>query len=141
MLKPFSFQRFCKAINRSAANLGKISGKSCEATPNSFTGGNSITIKVDSDEHDIPVSDILFIESCENYLKINCVDHCYMVRETLGGFIQKLPADQFLRIHRSYVVAISKAGNFTGNTLQIGDLIIPVGNLFKPALRDSLGSL
>lgn len=137
LLKPYSFQRFCKAINRCAVNLGKISGKSHEEIPKLFSGDDFITVKIDSGEQNIPVCDILFIESCGNYLKINCVDHRYLVRETLACFLQKLPADQFLRIHRSFVVAISRVGKVTGNTLIIGGQVLPVGNLYKSTLRDS----
>lgn len=137
LLKPYSFHRFCKAVNRCANILGKISDKLHEETPNSFSVDDFISIKVDSGEQNIPICDILFIESCGNYLKINCIDNRYLVRETLAGFLQKLPADQFLRIHRSFVVAISRVGKVTGNTLIIGDQVIPVGNLYKSALRDS----
>jgi len=136
LLKPYSFQRFCKAVNRCTFNLGKIPGKLHDEMPNSFSGDDFITVKVDSGEQNIPVCDIHFIESCGNYLKINCIDHRYVVRETLAGFIQKLPAEQFLRVHRSFVVAISKVGKVTGNSLTIGDQVIPVGNLYKSALRD-----
>lgn len=137
LLKPYSFQRFCKAVNRCALNLGKIPGKSHEELPGSCPGDDRITIKVDSGEQNIPVCDILFIEACGNYLKINCRDHRYVVRETLAGFIQKLPAGLFLRVHRSFAVAISKVGKVSGNTLIIGDQVIPIGNLYKSGLRDS----
>ena len=137
LLKPYSFHRFCKAVNRCAVNFGKVLGKSHEEMPDYFTGDNYITIKVDSGDQNIPICDILFIESCGNYLKINCIDRRHVVRETLTGFLQKLPVDQFVRVHRSFVVAISKVGNVIGNTLIIGDHVIPVGNFYKSALRDA----
>jgi DNA-binding LytR/AlgR family response regulator len=139
LLKPYSFQRFCKAINRCAINLGKIPDKSHEEMSGSIFCNDFISIKVDSGEQKVPVSDVLFIESCGNYLKINCVDHRYVVRETLAGFTQKLPPELFLRVHRSFVVAISKVGKVNANTVLIGDQVIPVGNLYKSALRDSWG--
>jgi DNA-binding LytR/AlgR family response regulator len=138
LLKPFSFHRFCKAINRCAVYLGKFSDKSQDAMHGTISGGDIITIKVDTGVEKVPATDMLFIESCGNYLKINCVNKRYLIRETLTGFLQKLPAEQFLRVHRSFIVSIPKAGKLTGNMLKVGDHEIPVGNLFKPALRDIL---
>ena len=137
LLKPYSFQRFCKAVNRCAVNLGKSSNTTQQEIADPISGNDFMTIKDDAGDHRVPVCDILFIESCGNYLKLNCVGHRYLIRETLAGFLQKLPARQFLRVHRSFVVAISKIGKVAGNTLMIGDQVIPVGNLYKSALRDS----
>jgi DNA-binding LytR/AlgR family response regulator len=138
LLKPYSFQRFCKAVNRCAVNLGKSSNTTQQEIADPISGNDFITIKDDAGDHRVPVCDLLFIESCGNYLKLNCVDHRYLIRETLAGFLQKLPAGQFFRVHRSFVVAISKVGNVTSNALTISGQVIPVGNLYKTALRDLL---
>lgn len=117
--------------------LGKVPDKSPKDISGSFSCNDFIVIKVDSGEQKVLIGDVLFIESCGNYLKINCADHRYVVRETLAGFLQKLPPELFLRVHRSFVVAISKVGKVTANAVMIGDHVIPIGNLYKAAIRDS----
>jgi DNA-binding LytR/AlgR family response regulator len=139
LLKPFSFQRFCKAVNRYSGFAGKSQERPLTGFSKPDLQDGFVLIKTDSGEKRVAPADILFVESYGNYLKINCVDLRYIIRETLTGFLLKLPSDQFIRVHRSFAVAIARAGSFNGNTLHVDGITIPVGNLYKSLLRDALG--
>lgn len=98
-----------------------------------------IIIKTETGEEKIQPGDIQYIESLGNFIKINTQQQRYVIRETLAGFLLKLPPGQFIRVHRSYVVAVSFIELFTENSLRIASRNIPVGNVYKADLRDVLG--
>lgn len=137
LMKPFSFARFCKAVNRFASMAGR-KGLKAGGDGKPDIPGESMAVKTDAGETEVFFSDILVVEAYGNYLRIRCIDQHLIIRETLTGFLTKLPPGQFLRVHRSWVVAIGKITRFTGHLLQIGDLTVPVGNLYKAGLRDAL---
>ncbi len=139
LLKPFSFQRFCKAVNRSAGFARERQVPEHPVRSDVGQEAGFVEIKTDTGETRLPVSEILFVESFGNYLKIHCINHRYVIRETLAGFYRKLPPERFLRVHRSFIVALARVDHFTGNTLKVGEMTIPAGNLYKPLIREALG--
>jgi len=139
LVKPFSFARFCKAVNRYAAIAGRKGLQDGVFAGNNDIRGESLMVKTDGGETEVFFSDILVVEAYGNYLRIRCTDQHLIIRETLTGFLNKLPPGRFLRVHRSWVVATGKITRFSGHLLQIGELTVPVGNLYKAGLRDALG--
>jgi DNA-binding LytR/AlgR family response regulator len=139
LLKPFSFQRFCKAISRFSSFEQKDTGMSGSVSSLFTTPVDPIIIKTETGEEKIQPGDIQYIESLGNYIKINTQHQRYVIRETLAGFLLKLPHSHFLRVHRSFVVGVSYIDSFTGNSLRIGSRNIPVGNIYKADLRDVPG--
>lgn len=139
LVKPFSFTRFCKAVNRFATITGRKGLEADRGNVGSDITGEALVVKTDSGEIVVSFSDIQVVEAYGNYLRIRCMDQNLIIRDTLTGFVKKLPPGQFLRVHRSWVVAVAKITRFTGHLLQIGDLTVPVGNLYKPLLREVAG--
>ena len=89
LLKPYSFQRFCKAINRYRAIAGRSRPQPATGSLLTAPDNEQMIIRTDSGETALLVSDIVCVEACGNYLKINCVNARYVVRDTLSGFHQK----------------------------------------------------
>lgn len=112
LVKPISFPRFLKAVNRA---LRKVNSKS--STSNlKIAKREHIFIKVDKKKmQKIYLDEILVIESLRDYLKITTITDRYIIHSTLSNFTDKLPSSNFIRIHRSFTIAIDKIDVVQGN--------------------------
>lgn len=121
LLKPFTNQRFYEAINRSKKiirtagenkkdikNLAKSYLQSDNTGSTTFYNknklGNRLVVKTDGKVHFVDTTRIIWIEAYDYYIKIHVADHFFLVRESMKSIAQKLPADQFMRIHKSYII-------------------------------------
>jgi len=127
LLKPISFTRLFKAINKYKALKGskvKESPKVAEVfNDHIYVNSNKKFIKISFDE-------ILYIESIKDYVRIHLKDKKVMTKDTIGSFLKKLPS-QFLRIHRSYIVNTTKVTAFTSLDVEIERQEIPIGASYK----------
>jgi DNA-binding LytR/AlgR family response regulator len=120
LLKPFSFERFLKAVE-------KANKLTSQATyDNSF-----ITIKADGKLYRIPYEDILFAESKADYLTVHTNDQRITFYHTMKDFCERLPKHQFTRIHRSFLVSLSGIDFVEGNQITIGEHKLPIGKSYK----------
>jgi len=123
LLKPFSFNRFLQAINKTADRLTEqIPKKDNE---------NFIMLKADKKIHKVKINDILFLESMGDYVKVNFKDEKLIVHETLTGLHAKFPDNVFLRIHKSFIISTQHFQYIEGNTVKIGEIEIPIGLKYK----------
>lgn len=119
LVKPFSFERFLKALEKIKENL-KI--------PSSET----LFIRADYKLHKINYHDILFIEALDDYIKIHLKDQSKITtRLTLKNVQDKLPVSHFVRVHRSYLVSINHIKSIVNKSIKIEDYIIPIGEKYK----------
>jgi len=130
LLKPVRFERFLKAVN-------KAFPKKDDAEPNNGTGNERksgadfIYLRVERKLVKIILSDILYIESARDYVKVFTKDKCLTTRQTISSIEAMLSGNEFIRIHRSYIVAINKIKSLTNELVEIGDTEIPIGKLYK----------
>lgn len=124
--KPIAYDRFATAVGRAMRRLG--------ATPAETQ--RTIVVKQEYDSVPIPVADILYIEAMENYVKIFRLSGARIVsRINLKGIIELLPEGDFVRIHRSYVVARSRVVRFSRRHVQlVSDVDLPVGQGYAEEL-------
>jgi len=137
LLKPFSFERFLTAVNKALA-LQKVDNTPIESTKS--VGLNSLSlekifIKGDRKYHQIALSDICYLESYGSYVKIYLADQMILTHETTSHFEKLLPKSTFLRVHKSYIIAIPKIETVEGNRLKIRDKLIPIGNFYKKEVQ------
>lgn len=121
LLKPVSFDRFLKAVNRVHDLLQKEQKEE----------DNYIFVKSDKQLKKILFRDILFIESMENYVVIQTVTSKEIVYATLKQIYESLPQDIFRQTHRSYIVNIEKVTAIDGNQLNVNSHKIPVARNFR----------
>jgi DNA-binding LytR/AlgR family response regulator len=127
LLKPFSFERFLKAVNKvTSANAGNEVKLSADGKQHDF-----IFIKADRIDHKIYFSEIKYIEGCGNYIKVFTNDQMLMVAETMTTIEKNLPSELFIRTHKSYIVSIKKIDQIEGNMIRIGDKTLPIGNYYR----------
>jgi len=107
LLKPFSFERFLQAVNKARTQLqqqkpGTPANASNAGSPDFFA------VKVDGKVQKIFFKDILYIEGLKEYVRLHCTSNRHVTLESLKNLETILPADQFLRVHKSYIVAKTK---------------------------------
>lgn len=130
LLKPFSFDRFLKAVTRTADYLRYIHQKVPSGKPYLF-------IRADYRLQKIAAEDILYIEGLDDYLKIHIRNHKTIVaRMTMKTLLERLPAGDFLRVHRSYIVPLSNVRSIRRRIITLADGVdIPVGLSFEEKVK------
>ena len=131
LLKPFSFERFLKAVDKVYYRTGSKSEKE-------FLEADFIMIRADKKDYKVDLSNILFIQSKGDYLKIKTRDLSLITLDTLTHLLQKLPDNQFVRIHKSYIASLDKIDYIEGNYLLIGGDSLPIGQVYKDQLLNLL---
>jgi DNA-binding LytR/AlgR family response regulator len=133
LLKPISFERFVKAVDKVHEKLCKLS--SGKAQPVEVSIFNPKTdyffVKSGFKLHKVTFDEILYVEGQGDYLKIVTPRVRIMTLQTFKGVEDILPASNFLRVHKSYIVAIDKIESIEGNMIRIADAHIPVGESYK----------
>ncbi|CAN5523775.1 LytTR family DNA-binding domain-containing protein [soil metagenome] len=130
LLKPFTFERFKQAVQRAQTRwqaLRQTSGNPLEGLEQTY-----LYFRVDFNLVKVTLADILFIEGLDNYLKIHLKEgDPLVVRLTLKAMLDKLPAKHFIRVHRSFIVAIDKIQALRNRMILIGQEEIPIGNSYE----------
>jgi DNA-binding LytR/AlgR family response regulator len=131
LVKPFSFERFMKAVNKALewAEFRKKKEDPQETGP--LQNHEFILLRSDKKIFKINFDDILFFESTGDYIKVHLTGKKIIIHETFKNLLTHLPADQFIRIHRSYIVSVAKVRLIEGNQVDVGGQKIPIGLVFK----------
>jgi two-component system, LytTR family, response regulator len=124
LVKPIPFGRFLKAINKITNQLQLEK----EITKEHFLKEDAfIFLKVDKKLMKIKLKDILYIESLKDYIKVITKLGDYLVHKSMTSISEELPSENFLRIHRSFTIAINKITAIEGNSVEIANRRIPMG--------------
>jgi DNA-binding LytR/AlgR family response regulator len=132
ILKPISFERFLKAVNKvlqmnfSTEHVLPVTKENHTETTNSF-----LYFRADRKMVKIFFRDILFIEALKDYIKIVTSLKTIVTKYVLSTLEEMLPANEFLRIHKSYIVAINKIESYNADSIQIAKHELPIGRLYK----------
>ncbi|MGB0522880.1 MAG: LytR/AlgR family response regulator transcription factor [Flammeovirgaceae bacterium] len=133
LMKPISFQRFLKACNKVKANI-----ELRQATQDPEEEINYFFIKEDGKLIKINFDDILFMEGLKDYVFIHTKTARHMTLISLKAVEQQLPASNFLRTHRSFIVALDKVEGMDGNQLVIQDKLVPVSRTMRDEVYERL---
>ena len=125
LLKPFSFERFVKALNK-LETTSEPKGVS-----NLKIKDERLFLRSNKKGIQLRINDILFIESTGNYIKIVLRNKEVQVREKLSEIIKMLPVNDFIQVHKSFVVAKNHINTIEGNRVMINDYTIPIGKTYK----------
>jgi two-component system, LytTR family, response regulator len=134
LLKPISFERFSKAINKIVE--GKLLTQKIKIT-NEYR--DHMYIKSGSKFFKVNFADIIYIEGMKDYLKICTADSKLVTHQTMGEMEKLLPADQFIRVHKSYMVSIARIKSIYGNNIETAMLTIPIGMNYKEKVMQLTG--
>lgn len=136
LVKPIPFPRFVKAINKVSKNLNHQKSNIIQTEKPYFF------IKIDKKKmKKIYLDEILVIESLKDYLKITTLNKRFIIHQTLSSFTDQLPKDNFIRIHRSYTIAINKVDIIEGNSVEIGGVRYPFGRTYIEEVKKRILNL
>ena len=134
LLKPISFERFSKAVNKLLD--GRLYSLTAKEPP---PAGDHIFIKSNSKFFRVNFSEILYVQGMKDYLKIHTPDYTLVTHQTMNELEKSLPARQFIRVHRSYLVAIGHIRSIYGNSIELGKETIPIGINYKETVMTLIG--
>ena len=144
LLKPIRYQKFLEAAEKAREWFGLVESAGTASEP--ATGGDaaqqdSIFVKSDGQLHKVLFSDIRYIEGMKDYVLLHlCSEKRPLVTHiTMKAVEELLPASNFMRVHRSYIVALDKIDSIGGTyDTSIGDALIHVSDAYKPAFEKYL---
>jgi DNA-binding LytR/AlgR family response regulator len=119
LLKPIEYDRFLKAVYKAKEYTDYLSSQELQ--------DGYIFVKSDYQMVKVNLKDILYIEGLDDYIKIYLPQKSILTLMTLKTIAQKLPSKEFLRVHRSYIVPITKIENISKSKVKIADKEIPIG--------------
>jgi len=134
LVKPIPLPRFIKCINKITTEYNLKNNIRTEAAK----GDSHIFIKVDKKMMKINIEEILFVEGMKEYIKVVTSDKTYITHKSLTSLSEELPNDKFLRIHKSYVIALNKVKSIEGNRIQILNHIIPIGRNYSKEVKNKI---
>jgi two-component system LytT family response regulator len=127
LVKPISLPRFLKSVDRV---IGLKQG-SLKTSNNNTKEKPSIFVKVDKKKlQKIFLDEIMVVESLKDYIRIITPTSKFIIHSTLSSFTDDLPSNRFLRIHRSYTIAIDKVSVVEGNSVEVGGLRYTIGRSY-----------
>ncbi len=131
LVKPIPFQRFLKAIDKFLQLQKTTLSSSSDSPTHLFIRANRKTIK-------IALDDIIYIEGVKDYVKIVLPNRKLLTKSSIGNFYKNLPASEFIRVHKSFVVAKNKILAYTAQDIEIGNMQIPVGKVYRAAFMQCI---
>ncbi|WP_420580422.1 LytR/AlgR family response regulator transcription factor [Reichenbachiella sp.] len=131
LLKPFSFDRLVKAINKAVGPKQEDSKTNTLSTPSN----ERFFVKGDKKYHQIATDDILYIEAYGNYTKMYLREEMIISHEKISEYESILPSLAFLRVHKSFIVAKDKIKLIEGNRIKIQDHDIPIGQTYRAIIN------
>jgi DNA-binding LytR/AlgR family response regulator len=126
LLKPFDFKRFLDAINK------------IKILDGSHNSGERDSIFIQSERKKVKLlfSDIVYIESQREYIKVVTTEREYISRMSTKEMEELLPKNMFKRIHRSYIISISKIKSYTAELMEVNGVFLPIGRGYRNIIED-----
>jgi DNA-binding LytR/AlgR family response regulator len=137
LIKPVSFERFLKAMDKYYHQAEKYqAGFGVSVDPEDQTA--FIWIRADRKNMKVLLNQIRYVEGLKDYVKIYLENQMIISKASMKEMEEKLPSDQFIRIHRSYLVSLTKIQAFTQDHVEVGRNILPIGTSYKTAVMHQL---
>ncbi|MEP7264846.1 MAG: response regulator transcription factor [Bacteroidota bacterium] len=122
LLKPFTFDRFLKAVNKAQENLSKSI---------SNTALDFIFVKTENRLEKINLGDIMYIEGMRDYRRIHTLTKRIMTLQNFSELEQIIPSNLVCRVHKSYMVGINKIESVERSRIKVADQIIPISETYR----------
>lgn len=135
LLKPITFERFFKAIER----FLRLNSPIQQSPPVMGNKGQVMHIRFKGKVHRILIDDIIYVESIKDYIVIHFADKKITAKYKFGDFEKEVAGKPFLRIHRSFIVNINRITAFTATDVEVGGTELPIGASYKEYVSKTLG--
>jgi len=134
LLKPITFERFLAAVNKAADSFAL---KNKTGTKNA--GPGTVFIKSGPQTYQVKIAEIFYLQKDGNYITVYLKDKKILIRENMTDIFDIVPEEQFVRVHKSFVVAVRHITMIEVHQLIINGEKIPIGSTYREALRVRLG--
>lgn len=131
LMKPIAFERFVQAVQRVKEKLGQTTVQE--------NSSDYILLKADKKIYRTAFDDILFCEALGDYVKVHLTDKVLIITTTMKKLLSELPADRFIRTHKSYIINRSKFEYIEGNQIKIGNSNVAIGQSYREEVLKVLG--
>jgi DNA-binding LytR/AlgR family response regulator len=138
LVKPFSFDRFLKAVNKALEKTHFLIGKSERHFKDFTLLPEYILLRSEKKDYRINFTDIEYIEAIGDYLKVFTGDKFLVVHDTIKEMLDKLPSSVFIRVHKSFIISLDKIKYIEGNRIRTTSTYIPIGKVYKEELVERL---
>ncbi len=133
LLKPFDFERFKKAVDKA------IEFQAYNQRPKGHPSEHFLFVKSEYKAVKINLSDILYIEGMDSYVKIYAGGKPVLSLMSMKSMLEMLPSEEFFRVHRSYIIPVSKVKSIRNKVIRIGEKEIPIGGTYEDVIDKILG--
>ncbi|MCK5067698.1 MAG: response regulator transcription factor [Bacteroidales bacterium] len=135
LVKPIPFERFM----RSVAKYHQYTNRTVEEAPLESTYDRAyLFVKVNKEQVKLYFKEIIVIESMKDYIRITTHDASFVTYSRLSYMDEVLPETRFVRIHKSYIIALSEVKSYRNDSVTVGDSTYPVGRIYKKRFQDAL---
>lgn len=132
LLKPFSFERFLKAVNKASINVEQNSSlKSKIQTSNFDDNSRTIFLKENKRNTQVEIDKVMFLEASGNYTIVYLENKTIKVREKISELLAEFETEDIIQVHKSFAVSIRHISSIIGNRILIKEHQIPIGKIFK----------
>jgi DNA-binding LytR/AlgR family response regulator len=143
LLKPISFERFLKAVNKAIDSLQGSRPAPADAAPGFHPAPAPpptpapqpvdafLHLRADRKTIQVALDDILYIESIRDYIKVVTHNKTIVSKQSISSLEETLPKEAFIRIHRSYIVALSKIESYTSELVEVGRQELPISRMYR----------
>jgi DNA-binding LytR/AlgR family response regulator len=133
LVKPISFDRFMKAIGKYHHYLPKAPSDTAHDV--AFDQAYFF-LKVNREQVKVFFKNIIYVESIKDYVKIVTGEKTYITYERLSNMEEKLPEGRFLRIHKSYIIALGKVKTVRNDMVRVGEMSLPLGRVYRKKFQE-----
>jgi len=131
LMKPVRFERFLKAVNKAFPLHNSVAAVLQPAPEKENRIESFVYFRADRKMVKVLLSDILYIESMKDYVKVITDNHSIVTKQSISSVETMLPEKRFIRTHRSFIVSVDKIKSFTNELIEIGKAEIPIGKLYR----------
>jgi two-component system, LytTR family, response regulator len=141
LLKPISFERFLKAVNKVMETSLKLIDNN-DNNPGQQNNSHDAFINLRADRKNVKImlNDILYIESLKDYIKVVTKTRNIVTKQSISSLEEALPKNNFVRIHRSFIVAINKIESFTSDTIEMAKNELPISRMYRHEVEKVLNA-
>ncbi len=134
LLKPISFERFLKAVNKVMEMqlfTPNLVSTPINTEPPPSTASDSIYFRSDRKMVKVSMDDILYVESLKDYIKVVTKYKTIITKHAISSLEESLPKNNFLRIHRSFIVALNKIDSYSSELVEVGKKELPISRMYR----------
>ena len=133
LLKPISFDRFLKAVSKVMQTTfpESLPVENLQAITSPVVQQDYISFRADRKMIKVALSDILYIESIKDYIKVYTVTTTIITKQSISSVEEMLPRDKFIRIHRSYIVALGRIESFNYELVWVAKQELPISRMYR----------